>query len=131
MTTLKEVIKEAEKYHRRRNPPKTLEIPVWLSYAGWLINKDSLRSSHPRSYYNYIKNMLGLDPEDYGVFFEIRKGGKTHRKLFDLGKAGDDHKFPEIKEYASHSTIKVDDDHYLYRDLNNEVSLWKIEKEEV
>lgn len=45
-----------------------IEVPVWYSNGGMMIRRDSLNPSHPESTYNYIKNVLGKCPENYGYY---------------------------------------------------------------
>lgn len=45
-----------------------IEVPVWHKNGGMWVRRDCLEPEHPASYYNYIKNELGLDPEDYGYY---------------------------------------------------------------
>lgn len=45
-----------------------IQVPVWHKNGGMWIRRDCLDSTHPASYFNYIKNELGLDPEDYGYY---------------------------------------------------------------
>ncbi|GAG14061.1 unnamed protein product, partial [marine sediment metagenome] len=68
---LQEVIKEAQKDLRRKNPPKTIEVPEWVRGSLMNVRRDALPSAHSQSYYKYIKNELGLEPEDYGIFFTM------------------------------------------------------------
>jgi len=43
-------------------------VPIcWLN-GGNMIDRDTLPSSHPESYYGYIKYTLKLKPEDYGIY---------------------------------------------------------------
>lgn len=46
-----------------------IEVPVWYKNGGMWIRRECLEPEHPESTYNYIKNTLGLDPEDYGYYF--------------------------------------------------------------
>lgn len=45
-----------------------IKVPVWTSSGGMRVRRDSLEPEHPESTYNYIKNVLGKDPEDYGYY---------------------------------------------------------------
>lgn len=47
-----------------------ISVPVWWKNGGMLVNRDALPAEHPESTYNYIKNVLKLNPADYGVFTE-------------------------------------------------------------
>lgn len=46
----------------------SIGIPVWWKHGSMLTRRDCLPSSHPESTYSYIRNVLGKDPEDYGVY---------------------------------------------------------------
>lgn len=51
------------------NKPETIEVPVWWRPGnGHMIRRDALPSSHPGSTYQYIKNELKLNPEEYGIY---------------------------------------------------------------
>jgi urease alpha subunit len=45
-----------------------IQVPVWTSGLGIRVLRDSLHPEHPDSTYNYIKNVLGKNPEDYGYY---------------------------------------------------------------
>lgn len=45
-----------------------IEVPVWTSGPGMRVRRDSLEPEHPESTYNYIKDVLGKCPEDYGYY---------------------------------------------------------------
>lgn len=45
-----------------------IEVPVWYSNGSMMIKRDALDPSHPESTYNYIRNVLGKTPEDYGYY---------------------------------------------------------------
>lgn len=47
---------------------KEIQVPVWVKDGGMLVNRAYLSPEHQDSYFNYIKNELGLDPEDYGYY---------------------------------------------------------------
>ena len=51
------------------NLPKEIKVP-WYKNGIMMANRSFLPPSHPESEYNYIKNVLGLPPEEYGVFGE-------------------------------------------------------------
>lgn len=51
----------------------TIDIPVWWVQNGRWFRRDCLDSNHPESTYNYIKNVLKLDPEKYGVYTDRQK----------------------------------------------------------
>jgi hypothetical protein len=54
------------------NNSKEIEIPVWWNMGnGRSIRRDALPGDHPECTYNYIKNTLGLEPEEYGVLHPI------------------------------------------------------------
>lgn len=44
-----------------------IEIPVWWRNGGMLYRRDCLPINHPEHTYNYVKNKLGVIPEDYGM----------------------------------------------------------------
>ena len=44
-----------------------IEVPVWVRRGGMIIRRDTLEFDDPDHTYNYIKDALGLKPEDYGV----------------------------------------------------------------
>ena len=47
--------------------PETIDVPVWWSRGGgMMVRRDCLPFDHPEHTYNYIKDKLGLVPEDYG-----------------------------------------------------------------
>lgn len=48
-----------------------LSVPVWYSNGGMMVRRDALDPAHPESTYNYIKNVLGKDPEDYGYYCTV------------------------------------------------------------
>jgi hypothetical protein len=48
--------------------PETIDVPVWVKQGGMLIRRDALGPDDPDQTYNYIKNTMGLRPEDYGVY---------------------------------------------------------------
>jgi hypothetical protein len=45
-----------------------IEVPVWVRCGGMMLRREYLSVTHPDSTYNYIKNILGLSPEDYGYY---------------------------------------------------------------
>ena len=45
-----------------------IEVPVWVRDGGMIVRRDALGIDHPESTYNYIKNVLGKTPEEYGYF---------------------------------------------------------------
>jgi hypothetical protein len=59
---------------------KPIEIPVWWKCGGMIYNRDALPINHPENTYNYIKNVLGLIPEDYGVYHPINEKYKHYTK---------------------------------------------------
>jgi hypothetical protein len=44
-----------------------IEVPVWVKRGNMLVKREALDSDDPDHIYNYIKNELGVRPEDYGV----------------------------------------------------------------
>jgi hypothetical protein len=49
--------------------PETINIPVWWSKGGgMMVRRDCLPFDHPEHPYNYIRDQLNLNPEDYGIF---------------------------------------------------------------
>lgn len=47
---------------------KEIVVPThWLN-GGNMIDRKTLPSDHPESFYGFIKNILRLKPEDYGFF---------------------------------------------------------------
>lgn len=50
-----------------------IEIPVWWRNGRMLYRRDCLPINHPEHTYNYIKDKLGLIPEDYGVLHPINE----------------------------------------------------------
>lgn len=52
--------------------PESIDIPVWWEMGnGRSLRRDSLPSDHPECTYNYVKNVLRVDPEDYGIMHPI------------------------------------------------------------
>lgn len=45
-----------------------IQVPVWYKNGGMWIRRDSLEPDHPESTFNYIKNVLNKNPEDYGYY---------------------------------------------------------------
>ena len=45
-----------------------IEVPVWYSNGSMMYRRDALETEHPESTYNYIKNVLGKCPENYGYY---------------------------------------------------------------
>lgn len=71
----------------------TIEVPAWYSNGGgMMVLRDSLEPSHPESTYSYIKNVLGLTPEDYGY----HKCQLTEEQLALLSKIPDESLFAEV-----------------------------------
>lgn len=50
--------------------PETIDVPVWVKKGNRLVNRSCLELDDPDHTYHYIKNALGLEPEDYGVFLK-------------------------------------------------------------
>lgn len=70
---------------------ETIEIPAWWSNGGvMMFRRDCLPTSHPESEYNYIKNTLKKNPEDYGVYSEKQRyimdelKDKTNEQLIQM-----------------------------------------------
>lgn len=52
----------------------TIEIPVWWKPGnGHMYRRDCLPTSHPESDYNYVKNVLKKNPEDYGIYTDKQR----------------------------------------------------------
>jgi hypothetical protein len=51
----------------REDIPSEISVPEWWHNGRWLIRRDALEPEHPESTYGYIKRVLGLRPEEYGV----------------------------------------------------------------
>lgn len=47
--------------------PKTIKISTYVSKGSMLVLRDALHWDDPDHTYNYVKNVLGVDPEDYGI----------------------------------------------------------------
>jgi len=63
---------------------ESIEVPVWWARGdGVSYKRDCLSPDHPENTYNYIKNTLGLIPEDYGVLHPYTEKYKdyTHEQL--------------------------------------------------
>lgn len=45
-----------------------IDVPVWYRGGTMMVRRDALPVEHPESTYNYIKNVLGRTPEEFGVF---------------------------------------------------------------
>jgi hypothetical protein len=62
-----------------------IDLSVWVKIGKMLVRRDCLPSDHPESEYNYIRNVLNLIPEDYGIY----AGGASGKsdKTFDFGWA--------------------------------------------
>ena len=63
----------------------TIDMPVWVKIGIMLVRRDCLPVDHPESEYNYIKNVLNLTPEDYGIYTNTASGKSD--KTFDFGWA--------------------------------------------
>jgi hypothetical protein len=70
-----------------------IQVPVWVKDGGMMINRQYLSPEHPDSYFNYIKNELGLDPEDYGYY--CTQLSEEQKKL--LRSIPDDALFRELR----------------------------------
>lgn len=44
-----------------------IEVPVWVKRGQMLLRCSALNGDDPDHPYNYIRNVLGVRPEDYGV----------------------------------------------------------------
>jgi len=126
-----EVIKEAQKDLRRKNPPKIIEVPEWVRGSFMNVRREALPSRHPQSYYNYIKNELGLEPEEYGIFFEARnhQGDKVATKIGILRKIEKQETigFFKHEKYGFGKCINIDDEYFLRLNKENGVEIWKKE----
>jgi hypothetical protein len=61
--------------------PKEIEIPVWWSNGdGMIYRRECLSITHPEHTYNYVKNQMGLIPEDYGIFHPIVEKYQNHTR---------------------------------------------------
>jgi len=50
------------------NKSEQIEVPVWYDTGGGMIQRrDCLSPDNPEHTYNYMKNVMGVTPEDYGV----------------------------------------------------------------
>lgn len=47
--------------------PETIAIPKWVKRGSMMANRDTLSHNDPDHTYNYVKDTLGLRPEDYGI----------------------------------------------------------------
>ncbi len=48
--------------------PENISIPEWWKPGGGMMyRRNCLPVDHPESDYNYVKNVLKLNPEDYGL----------------------------------------------------------------
>ena len=127
---IQEIVKWSEKDIRRKNPPETLEIPEWVKGSLTSIRRDALPDCHPQSYYNYIKNELGLEPEDYGIFFTARNhhGDKIAKKVGVLMKteSQDTINFFQNEYLPGFSNaIDIDSNYFLKLNEDNEIEIWK------
>ena len=61
-------------------------VPVcWLN-GGNMIDRDTLPSDHPESYYGYIKYSLKLRPEDYGIYTDKMIADNKIKQSEELAK---------------------------------------------
>ena len=44
-----------------------LKVPVWVKQGDMLIRRDCLHHDDPDHTYNYVKTILGVVPEEYGI----------------------------------------------------------------
>ena len=50
------------------NKPEQIEVPVWYDTGnGLIVRRDCLSIDNPEHTYNYMKNVMGVTPEDYGI----------------------------------------------------------------
>lgn len=87
-----------------RNEPEQIKVPYWwMRPNGSWIARFALDPDHPESEYSYIKNVLKLKPEDYGVFKNQEEVNKVkqmshdelvqevielRKRVYDMEKAG-------------------------------------------
>ena len=44
-----------------------LQVPVWWTNGSMMYRRDCLPPNHPEHTYNYMKNVMKVVPEDYGI----------------------------------------------------------------
>ena len=75
-----------------------INVPVWCKIGKMLVRGESLPSDHQESEYNYIKSVLGLKPEDFGVHHVPQSAASgSCDKVFDLGWAASGFKYEKSK----------------------------------
>lgn len=79
-----------------KNIPDEISIPVWWRGGGMMYRRDCLPEDHPEHTYNYIKRVLGLEPEKYGIC----KSSRTHHTCPKCGFVFDD--IPEEDIYEEY-----------------------------
>jgi hypothetical protein len=57
-----------DKESKKDKRPDTIDIPVWVKRGSMLIRRDCLDGDDPDHTYNYVKDVMGFRPEDYGVY---------------------------------------------------------------
>ena len=60
-------------YLEKKEEKDSIKVPEWWTTNGRMFRRDCLSSSHPESTYNYIRNVLGKIPEEYGVYSDNTK----------------------------------------------------------
>ena len=56
-----------------KTSPDEIAIPVWVKRGMMNVRRDCLDHDDPDHTYNYIKNELGLVPEEYGYMHPLAK----------------------------------------------------------
>jgi len=63
------------------NNSEQIEVPVWFSNgSGISYRRDSLSIDNPEHTYNYMKNVMGVVPEDYGILHPDTEKYKDYTK---------------------------------------------------
>jgi len=63
------------------NKPEQIEVPVWYDTGnGLIVRRDCLSIDNPDHTYNYMKNVLGVVPEDYGIMHPDTEKYKDYTK---------------------------------------------------
>jgi hypothetical protein len=57
-----------EKSLKEKINPETIDIPIWWKNGSSSYRRDCLSPSHPEYTYNYMKNIMGVIPEKYGIY---------------------------------------------------------------
>jgi len=119
---LQDVIKEARKDLTRQNPPKTIEVPVWVRGSFKNVRRECFPSCHRHSYYSHIKDELGLIPEEYGYYYYFYDyHDRKHTRIFTIEA--------NISEEHRGKTFDVEDDHYIIVTNSGDLQFWEIEEE--